>query len=106
MAWFLAKDGDAEDPDCVPYWMLMEMGEDGVASIFLQDEPLEKLQRVKAALEWQDTLGSGRMSLAQSGVVFNANTGRVWKAPKGNLEDIGIEISPAQKQPVARRGAK
>lgn len=101
MAWLLAKDGDPEDPDCEPYWMLMEVGEDGVGDIFLQAEPLEKLQRVKAAMEWQDTLGCGRMSLAQAGVTFNANTGKVWTAPK-NLEEIGIEIEPARRRTVKR----
>ena len=96
MSWLIAREGDVNDPDCEPFYMLMEIGSDGNAEIFVQGEPLEKIQRIKSALEWQDTLGEGRMSLAQEGITFNANTGKIWKAPKSR-RGIGIKIEPASK---------
>ena len=96
MPWILAREGNPDDPDCEPYYMLMEVGPDGCAEIFVQGETLEKTQRIKSAMEWQDTLGDGRMSLAQSGIVFNANTGKVWKAPKPK-RGVGIIIEEAKK---------
>ena len=101
MSWVIAREGSPDDPDCEPFYMLMEVGEDGCAEIFVQGETLEKTQRIKSAMEWQDALGSGVMSLAQEGITFNANTGKIWKAPK-TRRGIGIKIEPATK-PTTRK---
>lgn len=82
MSWLIVREGNIDDPDCEPFYALSEMGEDGVAEIFIQDEPLDKIQRIKSALEWQDALGSGVMSLAQEGITISPITGKITKKRK------------------------
>ena len=82
MSWLIVREGNIDDSDCEPYYILSEVGEDGIAEIFIQDEPLEKIQRIKSALEWQDALGSGVMSLAQEGITVSPITGKITKKRK------------------------
>jgi hypothetical protein len=64
-----------------PVYSILEVN-DGVGTFFLGLGSKEKAERIMSALKWQDSIGDGLMSLAQEGVTFDTNTGKVWTPPK------------------------
>ena len=82
-------------------WTLIHVA-DGVATRFCYFDDESRARRVMSALQWQDSLGEGRMSLAQDGIVFDENTGKIWNAPRrGRVPALKVE--PAKKVPRGKK---
>ena len=76
--WKIEESGNGEDGFC---WNLFEEESERLTMrATLYDEKFAK--KMKAAMDWQDALGSGMMRLAQDGITIDATTGKVWEAPK------------------------
>lgn len=76
--WKIEESGNGEDGFC---WNLFEEEEEKlIMRATLYDEKFAK--RMKSAMDWQDSLGTGIMRLAQDGVTIDSNTGKVWIPPK------------------------
>lgn len=76
--WFIEESGDAELGFT---WSVFKL--DGARLVcYAQCFDESYAEQIVSALKWQDTLGSARMSLAQDGITFNANTGEIWTPPK------------------------
>lgn len=78
MAWLIEESGNMEDGFS---WNLFEC-EDGRLTMraTLYDEKFAL--KMKSAMDWLDSLGSGLMRLAQDGIIIDTNTGKVWTPPK------------------------
>ena len=78
MAWLVEEQDNGEE--ATSYHLFEQDGDSIKMRAILFDKFF--VQQVRSALEWQDALGSGMMKLAQDGITIDANTGKVWKAPK------------------------
>lgn len=79
-----------------PMYSIIEYHE-GSGTHFLTLGNKEKACRIMSALKWQDALGEGTMSLAQDGITFDANTGKIWTPPKKSRKET-IQITKARKK--------
>ena len=89
--WFIEESGD---PDLGFTWNILRL--DGNRLVcWAQCFDESHATQIVSALKWQDALGQGRMSLAQDGITFNANTGEIWTPPKGRRAP-SLKIEPTR----------
>ncbi len=90
--WKIEESGNGEDGFC---WNLFEAEGDSLSMrATLYDHKFA--MKMKAAMDWLDTLGSGYMSLALEGIAIDTNTGRVWEPPKTKRKPR-LTITPTTK---------
>lgn len=96
MGWLIEQQDNGEEG--TSYHLFEQEGDSVKMRAILFDNFFA--QRVKAALNWQDSLGSGLMSLSQDGITIDAKTGRVNGKPKRTTKQ-----TPARK-PITKTRRK
>lgn len=90
--WLIEETGNGEDGFC---WNLFCKDEDRLTMMAtLYSESFAR--DMKSAMDWQDSLGSGLLSLAMDGIVFRADNGKVWTAPKRSRAPL-LKIQATKK---------